>query len=83
MALSRIWSAFIIIAIIAAAIMCIKSPDSKMIFNKMVVGKNGDTSNTRSIDSVQLPPAVARMLLTAKESKIGETKYTKLADGNI
>ena len=81
MALSRIWSAFIIIAIIAAAIMCIKSPDSKMIFNKMVVGKNGDTSNTRSIDSVQLPPAVARMLLTAKESKIGETKYAKLADG--
>ena len=81
MALSRIWSAFIIIAIIAAAIICVKSPDSKMIFNKMVVGKNGDTSNTRSIDSTQLPPAVARMLLTAKESKIGETKYAKLADG--
>jgi spore maturation protein SpmA/spore maturation protein SpmB len=81
MALSRIWSAFIIVAIIAGVIMCITSPDSKMIFNKMVVGKNGDTSNTRSIDSMQLPPAVAKILLTSKETKIGETKYAKLADG--
>ncbi len=83
MALSRIWSAFIIVAIIAGVIMCITSPDSKMIFNKMVVGKNGDTSNTRSIDSMQLPPAVAKILLNNKETKIGETKYGKLTDGKF
>ncbi len=83
MALSRIWSAFIIIAIVAAGIKCIISSDSKMIFNKMIVGKNGDSSNTKFIDSSSLPPAVAKNLLTAKEIKIGETKYAKLADGKF
>ena len=83
MALSRIWSAFIIIAIFVAGIKCIISSDSIMIFNKMVVGKNGDTSNTRSIDSISLPPAVAKILATNKETKIGEIKYAKAADGKF
>ncbi|MGG9964579.1 nucleoside recognition domain-containing protein [Ferruginibacter sp. SUN106] len=83
MALSRIWSAFIIIAIFAAGIKCVTSADSKMIFNKMVVGKSGDTTNTKAIDSTSLPPAIATLLLTNKETKIGETKYTKLADGKF
>ena len=81
MALSRIWSAFIIIAIFAAGIKCITSGESKMIFNKMVVGKSGDTSNTKAIDSISLPKAVATLLLNSKETKIGETKYIKTGDG--
>jgi spore maturation protein SpmA/spore maturation protein SpmB len=83
MALSRIWSAFIIVAIIAGVAMCITSADSKMIFNKMVVGKTGDTSNTRSIDSAMLPPSIAKILLTSNNTKIGETKYAKLGDGKF
>ena len=83
MALSRIWSAFIIIAIFVAGIKCIISSDSKMIFNKMVVGKSGDTSNTRFIDSISLAPAVAKILATNKETKIGEIKYAKAADGKF
>ncbi len=83
MALSRIWSAFIIVAIFVAGIKCIISSDSKMIFNKMVVGKSGDTSNTRSIDSISLPSAVAKILATNKETKIGEIKYAKGADGKF
>lgn len=83
MALSRIWSAFIIIAIIAAAIKCLTATDSKMIFNKMVVGKSGDTSNTQFTDSASLPKAVAAILLTNKEVKIGETKYAKNSDGKF
>ena len=83
MALSRIWSAFIIIAIVAAGIKCIVSADSKMIFNKMVVGKSGDTSFTRNIDSSSLPPSVASILLTNKETKLRETKYVKTGDGKF
>ena len=83
MALSRIWSAFIIIAIFVAGIKCIISSDSKMIFNKMVVGKSGDTSKTRFIDSINLPPAIAKILITNKETKIGEIKYAKSADGKF
>ncbi len=83
MALSKIWSAFIIIAIFVAGIKCIISSDSKMIFNKMVVGKSGDTSNTRYIDSINLPTAIAKILLTNKETKIGEIKYAKSTDGKF
>jgi spore maturation protein SpmA/spore maturation protein SpmB len=81
MALSRIWSAFIIIAILAATIQCISTADSKMIFNKMVVGKAGDTSLTHAIDSASLPAPVAAILQNNKDTKIGEDKYVKLGDG--
>lgn len=43
MVLSRIWSAFIIIAIAIASIKYISSSHYKTIFNDMVVGKGGDT----------------------------------------
>jgi len=49
----------------------------------MVVGKSGDTSNTRAIDSINLPPAIAKILLTNKETKIGEIKYAKSSDGKF
>lgn len=83
MALSRIWSAFIIIAIVAAFFTGFFADNGKMIFNKMVIGKSGDTSFTHTIDSSQLKPTVAKMLLTAKEAKIGEDKFVKTADGKI
>lgn len=43
MALSRIWSAFIIVAILVASIKYLTSPNYKAIYNDMVVGKGGDT----------------------------------------
>lgn len=43
MVLSRIWSAFIIIAITIAGIKYLSSTNYKTIFNDMVVGKSGDT----------------------------------------
>lgn len=43
MALSRIWSAFIIISIIAASFTYLSSPEKSGIYNDMVVGKSGDT----------------------------------------
>ena len=43
MALSRIWSAFILIAILVASFKYMFSDDYKAIYNYMVVGKSGDT----------------------------------------
>lgn len=43
MVLSRIWSAFIIVAIVVASLKYLLSPNYKAIFNDMVVGKGGDT----------------------------------------
>jgi hypothetical protein len=43
MVLSRIWSAFIIVAIVVASIKYIFSDNYKAIYNDLVVGKSGDT----------------------------------------
>jgi spore maturation protein SpmA len=79
MALSRIWSAFIIVAIVAALISSLYSPQGKTIFSRMVTGKSGDTSFTSIIDSAALPAAAAQLLNQGKEAKIGEQKYAPAA----
>lgn len=52
MALSRIWSAFIIIAISVAGTKCFVFPaTNRAIFTNMVTGKSGDTIKVSSVDS--------------------------------
>ncbi|PWS29171.1 spore maturation protein [Pedobacter yonginense] len=51
MALSRIWSAFIIIAIVVASIKCSFFGQSD-IFNWMVIGKSSDPSNPLKLDGI-------------------------------
>jgi spore maturation protein SpmA/spore maturation protein SpmB len=43
MALSRIWSAFIIVSILVATVRCIALPADRGIFSEMVTGRAGDT----------------------------------------
>ncbi len=83
MALSRIWAGFIIVAIIAATMQYLFSGGSKDIYSKMVVGKAGDTSQTRVLDSVTLQPSVISTLNTAKEIKNGTNKIIKTTDNRI
>ncbi|QIL41714.1 spore maturation protein [Pedobacter sp. HDW13] len=51
MALSRIWSAFIIVAIVVAGIKCIFFGQSD-IFNWMVIGKSSDPLNPLKLDGI-------------------------------
>ncbi|WP_231490778.1 nucleoside recognition domain-containing protein [Pedobacter sp. Leaf170] len=51
MALSRIWSAFIIVAIVVAAVKCFFFGQSD-IFNWMVVGKASDEANPLKLDGI-------------------------------
>jgi spore maturation protein SpmA len=83
MALSRIWSAFIIVAILAAGFTCLFAEGGNTVFNKMVVGRAGDTSRTRSVDSAGLSPVIAKMLATSNNARIGDDKYVKGSDGKI
>ncbi len=82
MALSRIWSAFIIIAILVTGFKTVFSPQGNNMFSKVMVGKIGDTAHTRIMDSASLPAAAQTALLKDKSPKIGDTKYVKNADGN-
>ena len=56
MALSRIWSAFIIVAIAVASFKYISSNNYKTIYNDMVVGGSGDTVKIETQKIAQLSP---------------------------
>ena len=51
MTLSRIWSSFIIIAIVSAGLLAIFSPSQKAVFSNMVTGKSGDTIKIKTIST--------------------------------
>ena len=77
MALSRIWAAFIIVAVLAATIQCQFSSGAGDIYSRMVVGKSGDTSRTNTIDSASVPLDVKLALDSSKELKRGDYKFVK------
>ncbi len=58
MVLSRIWSAFIIIAIAIASIKYISSSNYSSIFNDMVVGKGGDTVQIATKPIQEISPLI-------------------------
>jgi len=83
MALSRIWAAFIIVAILAASFQYIQTPGKGDIFNRMVVGKAGDTSKTTTVDSLLIQPQMMMAFDTVKEVKSGDLKFVKGVDNKI
>jgi spore maturation protein SpmA/spore maturation protein SpmB len=83
MALSRIWAAFIIIAIGAATFQYFFSVENKDVYSKMVVGKAGDTARTKTLDSASVSPEIINAINTSKEYKNGENKFIRTADNKI
>jgi spore maturation protein SpmA len=78
MALSRIWSAFIIIAILTAAIKTITSQNDKAVFTAMVTGKSGDTIKIKT--SVL---TAADTISVSKTNPIGPVKKLVTADEKL
>ncbi len=83
MALSRIWSAFIIIAIIAAGIKTIVFPEHKTIFANMVTGKSGDTIKLSTIDTLLAEKGMMRYLDSNKLYGSGEIKTARSGSNQL
>jgi hypothetical protein len=49
MALQRIWSAFIIIAILVASYKFLAVDGNQQIFSQLVIGKNGDSIKVKEL----------------------------------
>jgi len=81
MALSRIWAAFIIVAVLAATFQSVFIKGNSDIFSRMVTGKSGDTSQTRNIDSSTISAGILQTLQSGKTYTDGTTKYARTADG--
>jgi spore maturation protein SpmA/spore maturation protein SpmB len=77
MALSRIWSAFIIIAILVATIKYVFQPGQQKIFSQLVTGKNTDTVSTRLVDSASLPVNVIQQLQYEKTAVWDKERVAK------
>jgi len=68
MVLSRIWSAFIIIALAVALGRFLFQDGEREIFSRMVTGKNGDTTYVQNIDSLAVPAAVNAQFLSGQKT---------------
>jgi len=82
MALSRIWSAFIIIAILVATVR-VTLTDNKTIYSAMVTGKSGDTIRLAKADSTALAPAQLRQLDSTKSLVVGKRAVIRTADRRL
>ena len=69
MVLSRIWSAFIIIAVMVASLKYLSSDHYKSIYNDMVVGKSGDT--------IQIATQPLQSLSTTLQNELSDLKEVK------
>ncbi|MEC5158696.1 nucleoside recognition domain-containing protein [Chryseobacterium sp. MP_3.2] len=86
MVLSRIWSGFIIVAIIVASIKYLVSDNYKAIYNDMVVGKSGDTVQIMSKPMSEISPDVKNNLLLSPDFTKDRIKYktdSAKADVNV
>ncbi len=67
MSLSRIWTAFILISMLAAGISLVFKPGQQRLLGNMVTGKSGDTLSIRSVDAKMLPAVVHDNLNAGRE----------------
>lgn len=74
MALSRIWSAFIIVAVLVALFKYLPSGGEKQIFSSMVIGKNGDTLEVKKIPLASADSKILQALDTV--GRVTENKIT-------
>ena len=75
MVLSRIWSAFIIIAIAVASVKYFSSENYSQIFNDMVVGKGGDTIQISQKPLAEMPTEIQKSLLTNPDFEDSHIHY--------
>lgn len=80
MALSRIWTAFILIALLVATGRVVFQPGQQNLFSNMVTGRNTDTISVRSVDSALVPAAVHSQFQVQKIAVWGKEKVYK--EGN-
>jgi spore maturation protein SpmA/spore maturation protein SpmB len=80
MALSRIWTAFIVVALLVAAGRFFLEPGQQNLFTNMVAGSNKDTAFSRTTDSVSIPIIVHSQFANEKIAVWAKDKVVKTAE---
>jgi spore maturation protein SpmA/spore maturation protein SpmB len=74
MALSKIWSAFIIIALTVALGRFLFQDGQKEIFSRMATGKNGDTAFVQNVAAATIPAAIQMQLASGEKTVLWNGK---------
>ena len=82
MALSRIWTAFILLALLAASAKFLFEPGQEQIFSSLVTGKNTDTIAARTVDAALVPVSIKEQLKQQKMAVWGKEKVVATADSS-
>ena len=82
MALSRIWSAFILIAILVAGYKFFIG-ENNYVFTSMVTGKTGDTLRIKTTDTIRADATILRYLDSNKLYGQGEEKIIKYGNDKL
>ncbi|MEI2737235.1 MAG: nucleoside recognition domain-containing protein [Chitinophagaceae bacterium] len=80
MALSRIWSAFIIIAIAVAGFKFFAVDGDQQIFTQMVISKNGDSVKVKEMTVASARPEIVKALDTMPRVQEGKLIYKREGD---
>lgn len=80
MALTRIWSAFIIIAALVASFKFIAEDGNQQIFTQMVIGKSGDSIKVKETSLSTADPVMLGALDTVQRFQHGSLIYKKEGD---
>ncbi len=81
MALSRLWSAFILIALLVATYQFFRDPSQKAIFSQLVIGKAGDSTKVGEMRWSEAPGSVVAGLTAA--ARYSEGKLTYKREGEV
>lgn len=77
MALSRLWSAFILIALLVATYQFLRHPSEKAIFSQLVIGKAGDSTKVGELTLADAPASVLSGLTSASRYTEGKLTYKR------
>lgn len=80
MALSRLWSAFILIALVVALTQFIRVPSERAIFSQLVIGRAGDSTQVGEFTMDRAPGSVVAGLATNPRYTEGKLTYKKEGD---
>ncbi|MBM3432103.1 MAG: spore maturation protein [Bacteroidetes bacterium] len=80
MALSRLWSAFILIALLVATYQFISHPSEKAIFSQLVIGKAGDSTKVGQMRWSEAPGSVVAGLSASTRYTEGKLTYKREGD---
>ena len=82
MALSRIWAAFILVAIVVASIKFLFFPNYQDIYNDLVVGSGGDTVQIDTKPMAEMSPTIRENLALKPDFKENRIQYKLNAQKN-